>query len=258
MPAIVRDIGEALARCTDLPVYVGMRYGSPSIQEAVCRAGADGIRLLASVYLSPHLPELTAERCRESIERCARSLDEAPEVRYAGAWHRQPAYVRAEAEATQAALLRLPDTYRDEAHVIFSAHSLPVEVPYATGAYGVRVRTSAELVAALVGLPSTRWSVAYQSAPPSGTAWLGPDIRDTIVTLAAAGVTDVVVTPLGFVVDSLEVLYDIDIELRDLGRRHGVRVERAPLPNLSAALVDALNGAVQDVLSRTAAQKELV
>lgn len=257
MPAIVQGIGEALARAANLPVYVGMRYGSPSIQEAVCRAGADGASLLASVYLSPHLPDLTAARCRESIERCLRSLGDAPEVRYAGAWHRQPAYVRAEADATQAALLRFPHECRHEAHVVFSAHSLPGEVAQAPGGYDERVRESAELVAALAGLASTNWSVAYQSAPPSGTAWLGPDIRDTITTLSAAGVTNVVVTPLGFVVDSLEVLYDIDFGLRGLARQFGVRVERAPLPNLSAALVDALNGAVQDALSRTDAQKEL-
>jgi protoporphyrin/coproporphyrin ferrochelatase len=258
MPVIVKDIAEALARATDLPVYVGMRYGSPSIQDAVCHADADGISLLASVYLSPHLPELTAERCRESIERCARSLDDAPEVRYAGAWHRQPAYLKAESEATQVALLRFPDECREGAHVVFSAHSLPREGPHSPRGYDERVRESAELVAALIGLSSTNWSVAYQSAPPSGRAWLEPDIRDTITTLSAAGVTNVVVTPLGFVVDSLEVLYDIDIELRGLARQHGVRVERAPLPNLSTALVDALKGAVQDALSRTDAQKELV
>jgi ferrochelatase len=258
MPAIVQGIGEALAQAAHLPVYVGMRYGGPSIHDAVCRASADGVAPLASVYLSPHLPDLTAARCRESIEQCLRSLDDAPEVRYAGAWHRQPAYVRAEADATQVALLRFPDTCRDGAHVVFSAHSLPDQAPHDAGGYDERVRESAELVAAMVGLPSSDWSVAYQSAPPSGTAWLGPDVREAISTLAVAGVTNVVVTPLGFIVDSLEVLYDIDIELRELARRQGVRVERAPLPNRSAALVEALAGAVRHVVSRTDAQKEFV
>jgi ferrochelatase len=258
MPAIVRGLGEALTRAMGLPVFVGMRYGRPSIEEAVDHAHADGIRLLASVYLSPHLPELTAERCRESVERRTRSLDAALEVRYAGAWHRQPAYLRAEAEAAQAALLRLPDGRRDRAHVIFSAHSLPMQAAHGPNGYDERVRESAELVAALAGLSAADWSVAYQSAPASGVAWLGPRIRDAIAMLAGAGVKDVVVAPLGFVVDSLEVLYDIDVELRDLAHRHGMSLERAPLPNLSPVLADALKGAVQNVLSRTDAQKESV
>lgn len=256
MPAIVQRIGEALSRAAGLPVYVGMRYGSPSIEDAVCRASADGLCLLASVYLSPHLPELTAERCRESIERCRCSLEAAPDVRYAGAWHGQSAYVQVEADATQAALLRFPSERRHRAHVMFSAHSLPVRAPHMPDRYDARVRESAELVAALAGLAPTDWSVAYQSAPTSGAGWLGPDVRDTIVTLAAAGVRDVVVTPLGFVVDSLEVLYDLDLELHDLAGRYGMNMERAPLPNNSAALVDALTGAARSILSRTDAQKE--
>jgi protoporphyrin/coproporphyrin ferrochelatase len=258
MPAIVRGIGEALARAMELPVFVGMRYGAPSIEEAVAHAHAAGIRLLACVYLSPHLPEFTAERCRESVERSTRSLEATLEVRHAGAWHRQPAYLKAEAEATQAALLRLPDGRRDQAHVIFSAHSLPVRSAHGPDGYDERVRESAELIAARACLPAAGWSVAYQSAPASGAAWLGPPIQDTIAKLAAAGVKDVVATPLGFVVDSLEVLYDIDVELRDLAHRHGMGLERAPLPNLSPALVDALKGAVQDELSPFAAQKEPV
>jgi protoporphyrin/coproporphyrin ferrochelatase len=258
MPAIVQGIGAALAQAMGMPVYVGMRHGSPSIEDAVRRASADGAGLLASVYLSPHLPELTAECCRESVERCVRSGEGTAEVRHAGAWHRQPAYLQAEADATRVALLRFPNGRREEAHVVFSAHSLPVEARQATAEYDRRVRRSAELVGALAGLPPANWTVAYQSAPPSGAVWLGPHIRDTIATLSAAGVKDVVVTPLGFVVDSLEVLYDIDLELRDLACRHGMSLERSPLPNLSPALVEALRSAAQDVLSRTDAQKEPV
>jgi ferrochelatase len=258
MPAIVQGIGEALARATELPVYVGMRYGSPSIEDAVGRASGDGVGLLASVYLSPHLPELTAERCRESVDGCIRSRGTALEVRHAGAWHRQPAYLQAEADATQAAMLRLPDGRRDKARVVFSAHSLPRQAAHPADGYDGRVRESAALVAALAGLSTADWSVAYQSAPPSGAAWLGPHLHETIAMLAAAGVKDVVVTPLGFVVDSLEVLYDIDFELRAVASRRGVSLQRASLPNLSPALVDALNGAVQSVLSRTDAQKEPV
>jgi protoporphyrin/coproporphyrin ferrochelatase len=258
MAAIVQGIGEALARATQLPVCVGMRYGSPSIEDAVRRASDDGADLLASVYLSPHLPELTAERCRQSVDRCHHSRDHAPEVRHAGAWHRQPAYLEAEADATQAALRRLPDGRRDKARVVFSAHSLPTQAAHPADGYDGRVRESATLVAALAGLSPADWSVAYQSAPPSGAAWLGPHLPETIAMLAAAGVKDVVVTPLGFVVDSLEVLYDIDLELRAVAVRHSMNLQRAPLPNLSPALVDALNGAVRSVLPRTDAQKEPV
>jgi ferrochelatase len=258
LPITVKAIGEALARAAGLPVYVGMRHGKPTIANAFSRVVADGTRLLAAIYLSPYLPTLTARRCRESVELCARSFPDAPQVRYADDWHGRREYLMAEADATRAALQRFPLERRSCVRVVFSAHSLPKDAVEAGDPYDRQVLESAELVASLLGLPPERWCVAYQSAPVPGPAWLGPDIHDVITALASQGVDNVVVAPIGFVVDSLEVLYDIDLELTRFARDRGVRLERAPLPNVSAALVSALEGAAQDALSRRDAQKEPV
>ena len=110
-------------------------------------------------------------------------------------------------------------------------------------------RESASGVAGLLGLPADRWCVAYQSAPAPGPRWLGPHLRDIIAALASRRERDVVVVPLGFVADSLEVLYDIDLELTRFAAGCGVHLERAPLLNDGPALVDALKGAVLEALA---------
>jgi ferrochelatase len=258
LPALVREIGAALAQAAGLPVYVGMRYGRPSIEQAFSSAAADGIRLLAALYLSPHLSSLTAGRCRQSLERCAASRQDAPDVRYVCGWYGRPEYLAAEAEATRAALGRFPSEGRRWAYVVFSAHSLPLRNLAAADPYDAQVRDSAAGVASLLGLPAERWCVAYQSSPTPGPAWLGPHIHEVVADLAGKGERQIVVVPLGFVVDSLEVLYDIDLELTRFAAERGVRLERAPLLNDSAALVDALKGAAVEALVGGCAPEEFL
>jgi ferrochelatase len=258
LPALVRKIGSALAQTAGLPVYLGMRYGRPSIEQAFSCAAADGIRVLAALYLSPHLSSLTADRCRESLDQCAASLQDAPDVRCVSGWYGRPEYLAAEAEATRAALGRFPPEGRHRAYVVFSAHSLPLRALAAADPYDAQVRDSAAGVASMLGLPAERWCVAYQSSPAPGPAWLGPHIHEVVADLAGEGERQLVVVPLGFVVDSLEVLYDIDLELARFAAERGVHLERAPLLNDSAALVDALKGAALEALAGDHAPKELL
>jgi ferrochelatase len=256
LPDTIRAIGASLARAADRPVYVGMRYGRPSVGEALTEAAADGTRLLAAVYLNPHLPAPTAGWCRESVELCARSLDRAPFVRFVGNWHRRPEYLAAEAAATRVAVSRFARERRDGVSVVFSAHSLPMDGPGTDDQYDRRVRESAFGVAGLLRLPADRWCVAYQSAPTPGPRWLGPHLRDVVAGLASRRERDVAVVPLGFVADSLEVLYDIDLELTRFAAGCGVHLERAPLLNDDPGLVDALKGAVREALAGDRVPKE--
>ena len=258
LPALVQRIAAALAPATGLPVYVGMRYGRPSIEQAFFKAAADGIRLLAAVYVSPHLSRRTARRCRQSLDLCNASLQDALDVRYVCNWYRRPEYLAAEAEATRLALGRFPSRERCCPHVVFSAHSLPLRDLTAADPYVAKVRESAAGVASALGLPAERWCVAYQSAPEPGSAWLGPHIHEVIADLAGKGERQIVVVPLGFVVDSLEVLYDIDLELTRFAAERGVHLERAPLLNDGAALVEALKGAALDALRSVHTQAQEV
>jgi ferrochelatase len=241
LPALAQAIGEELARVAALPTYVGMRHGSPSIEEAIRHAAAGQVQRLAAVCLSPLLPRAAADRYCESVARALTSLGAEVSIRLVESWHAAPDYLAGEAQAARAALERFPAEQRGDVHLVFSAHASPIDDD---DRYDQAVRESAARIAALLDLPAKRWSVAYQSAPPATQGWLSPPVRDAVVALAQQHVAGVVVVPIGFVVDSLEVLYDLDIALAETARHVGLRLERAPLLNRGSALVRALRAAV--------------
>jgi ferrochelatase len=125
-------------------------------------------------------------------------------------------------------------------YVIFTAHSLPQRILQAGDPYEYQLRETARLAAQRLDLPADRWRYCFQSAGQSPEAWLGPPIEQVVVELAQAGEKDLLVAPVGFVCDHVEVLYDIDIAARDLARRHGARLERSPSLNTSPHLINAL------------------
>ncbi len=138
-------------------------------------------------------------------------------------WYDQPRFIEALAETTREALARFPDPAA--VRVMFTAHSLPARVVSEGDVYPDELAGTAALVAARLGL--ARHEFAFQSAGRTGEPWLGPDILVEIRRLAAGGVRDLVIRPVGFVADHLEVLYDIDIEAQAVAREAGVRLERA-------------------------------
>ncbi len=133
------------------------------------------------------------------------------------AWYAEPAFVALLAERVQAARA----TVSGRSRVVFTAHSLPERIRAAGDSYPEQLAESARLVAEAAGLEE--WTVAWQSAGRTGDSWLGPDVRDVVRELAAAGGVDaVVVCPIGFVADNLEVLYDLDVELADVAAACGL------------------------------------
>jgi ferrochelatase len=209
-----------------LPVYVGMRNWEPTLAEAMARMAADGVRGAVGVILAPHSTAASRERYTEAVDAARAALGpQAPAVRYVRSWHTHPLFVTAVADAVVAALVTIPAARRAATPLVFTAHSVPVAMAECSS-YVAEINASARAVGERLGRP--RWQIAYQSrSGGSREPWLDPDINDALRTLAAAGAQDVVVVPVGFVCDHLEVLYDLDVEARATARALNLGFVRA-------------------------------
>jgi ferrochelatase len=227
---------ELASRGVAVPVYAGMRHIEPRIGDVVKRMAADGVRRLVAIALAPQRSS-NAAGYRRAVDAALADLGgDAPSVAFVDSWHDEPRFVDALAVTTREALARFPDPLT--ARVMFTAHSLPARVVAEGDPYPDELAATARLVAERLGLD--RWEFAYQSAGRTGEPWLGPDILDEIRRLAAHGVTELVIRPVGFVADHLEVLYDIDIEAQAVARETGIRLERARSMNTDPVFVAGL------------------
>ena len=224
----------------DLPVYVGMRNWRPFLHETLAEMGARGHRRVWGIILSAFRTEASWDRYVASVEAaCARPG--APVVEYAQPWSHRPLFVRAVAERVASAIEGVPGEHRG-APLVFTAHSVPRSM--ADGSpYVEQFREASRRVAESLG--RAEWALAYQSR--SGRPedpWLGPDVTETVERLARAGEKAVIVAPIGFVCDHVEVLYDLDVEARQHARELGVGFYRAPAVNDHPLFIDLLAGLV--------------
>ena len=223
---------EKMLRDQGLPlrVYVGMRNSSPFFIDSLRQMAQDSVKRALGFILSSHKTEASWERYQKNIADARAELGgHAPEVDYCGGWHDHPLFIQSWAERITDRLAEQPVEKRRSTPVIFTAHSLPVPMA-ARSSYVADVQATARLIAATLG--HDRWSLAFQSRSGKPTdPWLEPDINEAIRNLAQDDSTDVVVAPIGFVCDHVEVLYDLDIEARQNAAARGVRVLRAGCPN---------------------------
>jgi len=222
-----------------LPVYVGMRNWHPYLHETLEKMAATGVKRALGVILSAQQSEAGWERYQENIEVARAQVgDTAPIIEYAAGWHSHPLFIAAVTELTQSALVQLPAERRAHTPLVFTAHSVPVTMP-GTSRYVQQIEAGARLVAEQLG--HSRWSIAYQSrSGDPRTPWLEPDIGAVLPKLAADGVRDVVVVPIGFVCDHIEVLYDLDTEAKQIAIKHGLNFIRAETVNDHPAFIQML------------------
>jgi ferrochelatase len=222
----------ALERVLALPVYTGMKHWTPRIADAAERAaGADRV---VGLVLAPHYSALSIAGYREQLER---ALAGRAELRFVESWHDDDGFVDVLAEKVRGT----------EAHIVFTAHSLPARIIEMGDPYRDQLLETARLVAERAGV--TDWSFSFQSESPTGEPWLGPDILDHLRDLHEQGVRTVLVCPVGFVSDHLEIRWDIDVEAAELARDLGLELARIEMPNDQPAFVSALAGIVRRTLS---------
>jgi protoporphyrin/coproporphyrin ferrochelatase len=212
----------------------GMRYSDPTIADAVgdlVERGADRVvGICMSPQWSPRLMGGYAEALGAAASRAGVPSAIAPP------WHREPAFIAATAE-------RVRESLRDAAPataIVLTAHSLPKRVFDAEPEYIAQLHETADLVAAAAGLDHARWHWAYQSAGHTQEEWLRPDLKELFPSLAALGAREVLVVPVQFLADHLEVLYDLDVAAAEEARAAGLRYRRVGMPNTQPAFVSAL------------------
>ncbi len=222
-----------------LPVWVGMRNWPPFLHETLAAMKDQGRRRALGIILSPLQTEASWSRYVDDVAAAREKVGpDAPEVVCAPAWSDHPRFIDAVVDQTRAALERVDPARRAGARLVFTAHSVPVAMA-AASPYAAQLEAAARLVATRLG--SARFALAYQSrSDPPRDPWLEPDVRDVIRALAGEGVRDVVVVPVGFVCDHVEVLYDLDIEARAVAEGHGVTFHRASAPNDHPAFITML------------------
>jgi ferrochelatase len=232
-------------------VRAGMRFSAPSIGEALRELAGAGSRHVAGIILSPQYSAFIMGGYHRAVEAARAELGErAPEVRVAGPWHDEPAFIGALAGRIQEAIERLPPDERSTAPVLLTAHSLPKRVADQEPDYIAQLVGTAEAVATRADLGPERWRFCWQSAGHEPGAWMRPDFADLMPLLAADGHRSVVVAPIQFLADHLEILYDLDIGARGQAEDAGLRFARIESLNTDPRFIDALAALAEGVLGR--------
>ncbi|MFO7680351.1 MAG: ferrochelatase [Chloroflexota bacterium] len=208
-------------------VYMGMRHWAPWIEDVVGQMIVDGITQAIALVLAPHYSKLSVAKYHAKVADGLDMYRGHIDFDFIDSYHDAPLLIEAFANRVHEGLSRWPEAERDDVHVIFSAHSLPVRIIKMGDPYDEQLRETARLVAEKAGLPESQWSWSYQSAGGSPEPWLGPQLEEYIPQLAAQGIKNVVSIPVGFVSDHVEILFDIDIQAQEAAKACGVRLERA-------------------------------
>jgi ferrochelatase len=226
----------ALERDLGAPVYVGMKHWTPRIAEAVEQALDQGAERIVGLVLAPHYSGISIGGYRERLES---ALDGRAELVMVESWHDHPQFIGLVADRVRGT----------DAHVVFTAHSLPARILEEGDPYKDQLLETSKLVADAAGIES--WSIAFQSASPTGEPWLGPDILEELDRLYAEGVRKVLVAPVGFVSDHLEILWDIDVEAREKAAELGLELDRIESLNDAPEFARALALLVEQVLDES-------
>jgi ferrochelatase len=225
--ALERELGE-------VPVFTGMKHWTPRIAEAAEHALAVGAETIVGLVLAPHFSSMSIGGYRQQLED---ALAGRAELLFVDSWHDEPGFIDLLAE-------RVRET---KAHVVFTAHSLPARILESGDPYKDQLLETSQLVAERAALGT--WTFSFQSESPTGEPWLGPDILGHLEDLRGRGVREVLVCPVGFVADHLEIRWDLDREAAAKARELGLDFARIEMPNAEPAFVSVLAGLVRRALA---------
>lgn len=231
--AITEQQRAALEAELGLPVFTGMKHWTPRIADAGEAALAAGAEQVVGLVLAPHYSALSIAGYRDQLER---ALAGRAGLAFVESWHDEQGFVELLADRVRGT----------DAHVVFTAHSLPERILAAGDPYRDQLLETARLVAEEAGLDG--WSFSFQSESPTGEPWLGPDILDHLEALHGGGVGHVLVCPVGFVSDHLEIRWDLDVEAQERADELGLRLERIEMPNADPRFIRTLAGIVKGAL----------
>jgi protoporphyrin/coproporphyrin ferrochelatase len=244
----------------NLPVYWGNRNWHPMLADTVTAMTGAGVRHALAFVTSAYGSYSSCRQYLDDIQQArARAGAAAPRIDKIRHYFNHPGFIGPLADSTRAAIERLPQADRSGAHLVFTAHSIPEAMAAASGPPGDRpppgryvtqLTEAARLVAERTG--EHPWRLVYQSrSGPPAQPWLGPDVRDHLTDLAAAGAPAAVLVPVGFVSDHVEVRHDLDVEAAETAARLGLPVQRAATPGTDPRFVSMITELVRERLDGT-------
>lgn len=222
--------------------YVGMRHWQPRIREAVEQIVNDGVRRVVGLVMTPHSSRMSSGAYFDKLNEAMAEAEADMQMIRIESWHDHPGFITALSEKATEAIKGFGDA---KPYVIFSAHSLPVRILKQGDPYDAQLKETAALLAGRLALEPGHWQFSYQSAGQSPEPWLGPAIEEEVKRLALSGENNILVVPVGFVCDHVEILYDLDIVCKALAREHGARLERSESLNASPSFIRALADIVE-------------
>ncbi len=233
-------------------VVAGMRFFAPLIADVVPEAARDADALVGVIMSPQYSPILMRGYITTMRDAAARLGRDDLKVAITEDWHMQPEFLQAVANRVREALDTVPADRRDETPVLLSAHSMPLRVVADEPDYIDNLKQTAAAIAERAGLPASQWRFCYQSAGHTPEEWLKPDFADLMPELAAQGKRDVLIAPVQFLADHLEILYDIEVGAREQAEEHGITFHSTKSLNSTPLFISALASVVEDTLTRAA------
>jgi ferrochelatase len=219
-----------------------MRHWTPWIKDAVAEMRDAGVKQAVAIVMAPHYSSLSIGRYQQRVAAAQQELNSGIQFRFVTSWWEQPRFLQALEENIADALKKFPADSKARRRVIFTAHSLPARILESGDPYDEQLKTNARVVTERMGLKDCMF--AYQSAGATPEPWLGPALEDVLPDLAAEGYRQVLVVPIGFVCDHVEILYDIDIEARKIAEENGIHLERTESMNTKRPFIQAVADAI--------------
>ena len=230
----------------DLPIFVGMRHWSPWIKDVIGQMYIQGIEKVVAIVMAPHYSKMSIGRYWAKVNEAQEAVGSAMSFSFVDAWYHQPKFIEVVESHVRAGLEKFPADVRDQVKIVFSAHSLPARLLKMGDPYDDQLKDNARIVAERLG--DVDWMFSYQSAAETGEPWLGPQIEEVVVDLANRGYKYMLAAPIGFVCDHVEILYDIDIEAKQIADEHQIQLERIESMNSDPLFIDAIADAIVEKL----------
>jgi ferrochelatase len=250
---ITRDVARRLEQRLNGPggegyrVYVGLRHWHPYIKEAYAELVDDFPERLVGLCMAPQYSTISIGAYKKKLEEARTELGGDFPVSFVESWHRHAGLITAIAENIVSTLQKFSVEVRSTVPIIFTAHSLPERILEMKDPYPEEVHATMDAVCERLGPVSARF--AYQSQGRTNEKWLGPTVEETIEALHREGRRHVLIAPVGFISDHLEVLYDVDIEFKRLAESKGMHLERMAMLNASEALIATLAAVIEEHLT---------
>jgi protoporphyrin/coproporphyrin ferrochelatase len=221
-------------------VYVGMRHWKPYIRDVINQIYADGFQHGVAFCMAPHASRMSSGAYLQRLNEAQAALPGKLELNFVESWYDQPFLIAALARKVREAALKFPMEAREDIHYLFTAHSLPAVLKEQGDPYAEQLQQTARLLARELGLRPEEWTFGYQSAGAAAGQWLGPAIEELLPQMAAAGRRNILVTPVGFMADHVEILFDLDIEAQEIASQQGIRLVRSASLNDSPDFIEGL------------------